>query len=96
MNTTDFIGYTELVGYIAALLTTVAFVPQAHKSLKTRDLSGISLPMYSLFSLGVFGWLIYGYLIQSMPVMAANSITLILACTVLYLKIKHVLATNKS
>lgn len=83
MNTTD------LIGYISALLTTIAFVPQAHKSLKTKDLSGISLPMYSLFSLGVFGWLIYGVLINSLPIIAANSITLILACTVLYLKIKH-------
>ncbi|MEK9825404.1 MAG: SemiSWEET transporter [Methylotenera sp.] len=96
MNTTDLTAYTDLIGYSSALLTTIAFVPQAHKSLKTRDLSGISLPMYSLFSMGVLGWLIYGYLINSLPVMAANSITLILACTVLYLKIKHVLATHKS
>ncbi len=90
MNTTDLIGYTS------ALLTTIAFVPQAHKSLKTRDLTGISLPMYSLFSMGVLGWLIYGYLIDSLPIMAANSITLLLACTVLYLKVKHVLATHKT
>ncbi len=83
MNTTDFIGYAS------ALLTTVAFVPQALHSLKTRDLTGISLPMYSLFSLGVLGWLIYGLLIDSWPIIAANSITLILACIVLYLKIKH-------
>jgi MtN3 and saliva related transmembrane protein len=83
MNTTDFIGYS------AALLTTVAFVPQALHSLKTRDLSGISLPMYGLFSLGVLGWLVYGLMIESWPIIAANSITLILACTVLCLKIKH-------
>lgn len=87
---------TDLIGYASAILTTIAFVPQAHKSLKTRDLSGISLPMYSLFSLGVFGWFIYGFLIHSLPIMAANSLTLILACTVLYLKIKHVLTTHKS
>lgn len=80
---------TNLIGYASALLTTVAFVPQALHSLKTRDLTGISLPMYSLFSLGVFGWLIYGLLIDSWPIIAANSITLILACIVLYLKIKH-------
>jgi len=83
MNITNFIGYGS------ALLTTVAFVPQALHSLKTRDLSGISLPMYSLFSLGVLGWLIYGLLIDSWPIIIANCITLILACTVLYLKIKH-------
>lgn len=80
---------TDLIGYTSALLTTIAFVPQAHHSLKTRDLSGISLPMYSLFSLGVLGWLIYGLLIESWPIIAANTITLLLACTVLYLKIKH-------
>jgi len=83
MNTTD------LIGYSAAVLTTIAFVPQALHSWKTRDLSGISLPMYGLFSLGVLGWLIYGYLIDSWPIIAANSITLILACAVLILKIKH-------
>jgi len=64
-------------------------VPQAHHSWKTRDLSGVSLPMYSLFSLGVLGWLIYGLMITSWPIIAANSITLVLACVVLVLKLKH-------
>jgi len=80
---------TELIGYFSAFLTTLAFVPQAHHSWKTRDLSGISLPMYGLFSLGVLGWLIYGVLISSWPLIVANSITLLLACAVLCLKIKH-------
>jgi len=80
---------TELIGYFSAFLTTLAFVPQAHHSWKTRDLSGVSLPMYSLFSLGVAGWLIYGLLIVSWPIIAANSITLVLACAVLCLKLKH-------
>jgi len=80
---------TELIGYFSAFLTTLAFVPQAHHSWKTRDLSGVSLPMYSLFSLGVAGWLIYGVLIVSWPIIVANSITLVLACAVLCLKLKH-------
>ncbi len=80
---------TDLVGYFAAFLTTFAFVPQAHHSWKTRDLSGVSLPMYSLFSLGVLSWLIYGLMITSWPIIAANSITLVLACVVLVLKLKH-------
>ena len=80
---------TDLVGYSSAFLTTLAFVPQAHHSWKSRDLSGVSLPMYSLFSLGVLGWLIYGLLISSWPIIAANGITLILACAVLLLKLKH-------
>ena len=80
---------TELIGYCSAFLTTLAFVPQAHHSWKTRDLSGVSLPMYSLFSFGVVGWLSYGILIASWPIIMANSITLVLACVVLCLKLKH-------
>jgi MtN3 and saliva related transmembrane protein len=80
---------TDLIGYCAAFLTTFSFVPQAHYSWKTRDLSGISLPMYSLFSLGVAAWLVYGLMISSWPVIIANSITLLLACSVLWLKIQH-------
>lgn len=79
---------TEIIGFIAACLTTIAFIPQAYHSWKTRDLSGISLPMYSLFSLGVFFWLIYGIMITSWPIIIANVITLLLACVVLILKIK--------
>jgi MtN3 and saliva related transmembrane protein len=79
---------TEVIGFIAACLTTLAFIPQAHHSWSTRDLSGISLPMYSLFSLGVFFWLIYGLMITSWPIIIANIITLILASVVLFLKIK--------
>jgi MtN3 and saliva related transmembrane protein len=80
---------TELIGYIAAFLTTVAFVPQAYHSWKTRDLSGVSLPMYSIFSLGVAGWLAYGWLIKSWPIVIANIITFVLSCIVLALKLKH-------
>ena len=79
----------NLIGTISAFLTTLAFVPQALHSYKTRDLSGISLPMYSLFSLGVAGWLVYGCLIESWPIIIANIVTLFLACLVLILKIKH-------
>jgi MtN3 and saliva related transmembrane protein len=80
---------TETLGYISAFLTTFAFVPQAYHSWKTRDLSGVSLPMYSIFSLGVAGWIVYGYQIQSWPVFLANCVTFVLSCMVLYLKLKH-------
>lgn len=80
---------TDLIGYSSAFLTTFAFVPQTLHSWKSRDLSGVSLPMYSLFSLGVLGWLIYGMMIMSWPVIVANGITLVLACAVLILKLKH-------
>ncbi|MFZ5484451.1 MAG: SemiSWEET transporter [Pseudomonadota bacterium] len=79
---------TNLIGYPAAFLTTVAFVPQAWKSWRTRDLSGISLPMYALFTLGVALWLAYGVLLGSVPIMLGNGITLALASVVLFLKIR--------
>jgi MtN3 and saliva related transmembrane protein len=79
----------NLIGAISAFLTTLAFVPQALHSWKTRDLSGISLPMYSLFSVGVAGWIVYGLMIGSWPIIVANIVTFILACAVLILKLKH-------
>ena len=80
--------HSDLIGGVAAMLTTVAFVPQAYQSYKTRDLSGISLPMYSTFTLGVGFWLIYGLLIQNWPIIIANAITFALSTMVLVLKIK--------
>jgi MtN3 and saliva related transmembrane protein len=64
-------------------------VPQAYHSWKTRDLSGVSLPMYGIFSLGVAGWIIYGFMIMSWPIILANVVTFVLSCAVLYLKLKH-------
>jgi MtN3 and saliva related transmembrane protein len=81
-----------LIGYIAAFLTTAAFVPQAYYSWTTRDLSGISLPMYAMFTIGVGFWLFYGYLIGSVPVILANLITFLLSSMVLGLKIRQIMA----
>ncbi|MCU0841942.1 MAG: SemiSWEET transporter [Thiobacillaceae bacterium] len=83
---------SALLGYPAAVLTTAAFVPQAWKSWRTRDLTGISLPMYALFTLGVALWCGYGVVIGSPPVIVANGITLVLASLVLGLKIRSVSA----
>lgn len=79
------------IGSIAAICTTVAFVPQVIQSWRTRDLSGISLPMYSIFTTGVLLWLVYGILEQDWPVMIANAVTAILAGVVLWLKLKSLL-----
>ena len=79
----------DLVGYAAAILTTVAFIPQALKSWRTRDLSGVSLTMYSLFTVGVALWLAYGIILGAWPIIVANVITLALAGMVLALKILH-------
>lgn len=82
--------YSSWFGSFAALLTTVAFLPQAYKSYKTRDLSGISLPMYSILTLGVALWMIYGILIGDWPLIVSNSITLCSSIVILILKILQV------
>ena len=84
-----FSQYTSLVGSIAAVFTTVAFIPQAYHSYKTRDLSGVSLPMYSIFTLGVALWLTYGWLLADWPLIISNAITLALSLLILILKLKH-------
>lgn len=76
------------IGSIAATCTTVAFVPQVIQSWRTRDLSGISLPMYTIFTLGVVLWLIYGILRHDWPVIMANAVTALLAGLVLLLKLR--------
>ncbi len=83
-----FSSYTGVVGTIAATLTTLAFIPQAYHSYKTRDMSGISLPMYTVFTLGVAMWLTYGILKHDWPIIIANIITLALSLMILVLKIK--------
>lgn len=83
------LDFHNLIGYAAAILTTVAFVPQALKSWQTRDLSGVSLPMYSLFTVGMVMWLVYGVMLGSWPIIIANAITIVLASVVLALKVAH-------
>ncbi len=79
----------ENIGFIAAFLTTVSFVPQAIMVIKTKDTKGISLGMYSLFVAGVFLWVVYGYFIQDMAILIANIITFGFASIVLAYKIKY-------
>lgn len=79
----------EIIGYCAAFLTTIAFLPQAIRSWRTKDLSGISLGMYSLFTVGVALWLIYGLIIEKWPLIMANALTFALALSILLLKLRH-------
>lgn len=83
------IEFKELIGYGAAILTTAAFVPQAWKTFRTRDVRGISLGMYSMFTVGVALWLAYGILESSPPIIIANAVTLALSCAVLAMKISY-------
>ena len=77
------------IGTIAATCTTVAFIPQVVQVVRTRSTHDISLAMYLIFTVGVVGWLTYGWWLNSLPMIIANSITLFLALTVLYYKIKY-------
>ena len=78
----------DAIGSVAAVLTTASFVPQAWHSFKTRDVSGISLGMYSVFTVGVALWLVYGVLLFSWPLMIANGITLVLAAAILGMNLR--------
>lgn len=79
----------EIIGSIAAILTTASFVPQAWHTFKTRDVRGISLGMYSTFTAGVACWLVYGVLLDAWPIVIANCITLALAAMILGMKLRY-------
>ncbi len=78
----------DFIGYAAALLTTASFVPQALLTFRTRDVSGISLAMYSVLTLGTGLWLAYGLVIGAWPVVLANVVTVSLATTILMMKLR--------
>ena len=78
----------EMIGLIAAFLTTLSFLPQAVLVLRTGRTEGISLVMYSMFTLGVAAWLAYGVMMQSLPIMLANLVTLVLAAIILAIKVQ--------
>lgn len=80
---------SDLIGYLAAFLTTCSFVPQALHTFRTRDVRGISLGMYSVFTVGVALWLVYGLALAAWPIVAANAITLVLAGTILGMKLRY-------
>ncbi len=79
----------DVIGTLAAILTTTSFVPQAWHTFRTRDVRGISLGMYSVFTIGVACWLVYGLLLSAWPIVIANCITLALAATILTMKLRY-------
>jgi len=79
----------EILGYIAATFTTVSFLPQAVKVIKTKDTQSISLFMYLIFNIGIILWLLYGIFTKTYPIIIANVITVILSSTILWYKIKE-------
>ena len=81
--------WIDWIGYLAASLTTLSFVPQALHTFRTRDVRGISLGMYSVFTLGVALWLAYGLALRAWPIVGANAITLCLAAAILTMKLRY-------
>lgn len=78
----------EWLGTIAATLTTISFVPQALKAIRSRETRGISLLMYAAFTLGIGFWFAYGLALHSWPMIVSNAITFVLAATILVLKLR--------
>lgn len=78
----------ELIGFAAAFLTTIAFIPQVVQVWKTNSVEGLSLTTYIIFVIGVFLWFLYGLNIGSLSMIIANSITVVLALVIIYFIIK--------
>jgi MtN3 and saliva related transmembrane protein len=79
----------EIVGYLAAMVTTLSFVPQVVKSWRTKSVNDLSFVTLSAFTAGVFLWLIYGVILREFPIIAANAVTLALNATLVVLKLRH-------
>jgi len=84
-----FEGSSNLLGLLAGLLTTAAFVPQVLKVIKTNDTKSLSLSMYVVFTLGIFLWGVYGIQKNDVPIMLANAVTIVLALIILTKKIQN-------
>jgi MtN3 and saliva related transmembrane protein len=79
----------DLVGYIAATLTTAAFLPQVLKVWRSKSTKDLALPTLLSFITGVSMWLTYGLLVKSMPIIIANAVTLLLNLVILHFKLKY-------
>jgi MtN3 and saliva related transmembrane protein len=79
----------EIIGGLAGLLTTVAFVPQVIKVIRSKSTADLSFTMFLVFTLGVFLWLLYGLCLRSIPLIVANLITFLLSITILLYKIRY-------
>ncbi len=85
----SFMNLTDTIGTVGATLTTVAFLPQVWHTLRTKDVSGISLGMYTVLTIGIAHWTVYGWLLSAWPVIIANGITLALALAILLMKLRY-------
>ncbi|MEM5518808.1 SemiSWEET transporter [Henriciella sp. AS95] len=85
----------DYIGSVAAFLTTASFLPQAILVLRTRNTEGLSLIMYAMFTAGITCWLVYGLMIQSLPITVANAITVVLAAIILSIKIRNTVTARR-
>ena len=81
--------YIDILGVVAAILTTAAYVPQVYKTWKQKSTKDISLVMYLVLLTGVLLWLVYGFYIESVPIILANCVTAVLVLFVLIMKLKY-------
>ncbi len=81
--------WIKILGLLAALCTTIAFLPQAIKIIRTKDTSSISTAMYSLFTIGTLMWLVYGIFSHNIPVILANAVTFVIATIILFYKLRQ-------
>jgi MtN3 and saliva related transmembrane protein len=87
---------TEIIGALAAVLTTIAFVPQVHKVLVHKDTHSLSLGMYLIFTTGVLLWGTYGYLRGDWVIVAANGVTAVLCLAIVVMKLRNDVFGNVS
>ena len=81
--------FVTLVGMVAGVLTTVAFLPQVLRTWRTRSTADISLVMFLIYVTGIVLWLIYGLMLNDLPLITSNAVTLVLAGAILALKLRH-------
>lgn len=82
-------AYADLLGFLAATCTTIALFPQIYKIHRTKHARDLSFPMYIIFSTGILLWLIYGIMINNLPIICANSITLLSCFYILAMMVKY-------
>lgn len=80
---------STFIGFLAATLTTTAYIPQAYKTIRSRKTKDISLAMYLILNVGIVSWLIYGILLVNWPIILSNIITLLFTLPVLYFKLRY-------
>jgi len=88
-NNKEVLNFYEIIGLLAACITTASFLPQVFKTYKTKDTSGLSLTMYIAFFIGIILWLIYGIQLNSLPMILANVITAMLSLFLIIMKLKY-------